>query len=149
MTPAELLLVAVRWAHGMAAVAWVGGSLFLLWVLEPALRAADEADRLDGVRRAAYRGFRELADAAIVIFVVSGAVLTFDRLSSAAATPAYVAVLAAKIALALAMFYLSTRLRQATPARRLTLARWQVGLGALVILLAAILKTLYESGLTA
>src|SRR5262249_4255775 len=113
VTPAELLLVAVRWAHGMAAVACVGGSLCLLWVLERALRAADDADRLEAVRRAAYRGFRELADAAIVIFVVSGAVLTFDRLSSAAATPAYVVVLAIKIALALAMFYLSTRMRLA------------------------------------
>ena len=147
MTPAELLLVAVRWAHAMAAVAWIGGSAFLLWVVEPALGAAGDGVWVEALRRAVYRGFRDVVDAAIVALVVSGAVLTFDRIASAAASPAYVAVLGAKVALAVVTFYIATRLRRADPARRLPLARWQVGLGALVILLAAVLKTLYESGL--
>ena len=146
MAPAELLLVAVRWAHAMAAVAWVGGSLFLLAVLDPALRHSPEPD---GLRRALQQGFRELADAAIVVFVISGAILTFDRLTGTAASPTYLGVLGLKVILALAMFYLATRLRRADPSRRPSLARWQVGLGAVVILLAAMLKTLYEGGLRA
>jgi uncharacterized membrane protein len=147
VAPAEILLVAVRWAHAMAAVAWVGGSVFLLWVLEPALGVLGEGDRSKAARAVAARGFRELADAAIVVFIVSGAILTFDRLSSPAASPAYVAILGAKVALAVVTFILATRLRRADRARRLPLARWQVGLGAAIILLAALLKTLYEGGL--
>jgi uncharacterized membrane protein len=148
VAPAELLLVAVRWAHAMAAVAWVGGNLFLLWVLEPALRSFSGSEGSGPLWRAVSQGFRELTDASIIVFIISGAVLTFDRLSSVAASPAYVGVLAAKLALALVAFFLAARLRRAEPARRLWLARWQVGLGALIILLAAVLKTLYESGLT-
>jgi uncharacterized membrane protein len=147
VAPAEILLVAVRWAHAMAAVAWVGGSVALLWLLEPALGTLGEGDRQAAARKVAYRGFRELADAAAVAFVVSGVVLTFDRLSGPAASPSYVAILGAKVALAVVTFILATRLRRAEAAQRLALARWQVGLGATIILLAALLKTLYEGGL--
>ncbi len=147
VAPAELLLVAVRWAHAMAAVCWVGGSLFLLFVLEPSLRAAEDPKWSVSLRQAVYSGFRELADAAIVAFIVSGAILTFDRLSSNAASPLYLAVLALKVLLAVIMFYLAARLRRAEHTRRDRFARWQVGLGAAVILLAAVLKTLYENGL--
>jgi uncharacterized membrane protein len=144
VAPAELLLVAVRWAHAMASVAWVGGNVFLLWALEPALQ---ESDRANGLRQAVYRGFRELADASIVVFVVTGAILTFDRLSNSAATVTYLATLAAKVVLAVIMFALATRMRRVSPGLRVSLTRWQVGLGALVILLAALLKSLYENGL--
>lgn len=149
MAPADLLLVAVRWAHSAAAVAWVGGSLFLLLVLEPALRATPASDALAVLRRLVYQGFRELADASIVVFVVSGAVLVFDRLAGSTATPLYAAVLGLKVVLAVLMFILAYRLRQAPLPERSTFARWQVGLGALVLLLASLLKTLYESGVRA
>src|SRR5688572_3586558 len=110
--------------------------------MEPALQ---ESNRSNGLRQAVYRGFRELADASIVVFVVTGAILTFDRLSSSAATVTYLATLAAKVVLAVIMFALATRMRRVNPVLRVPLTRWQVGLGALVILLAAFLKSLYEN----
>ena len=41
MTPADAFLLLVRWLHVVAAVAWVGGNLFYLLVLVPALRKPD------------------------------------------------------------------------------------------------------------
>ena len=37
MTGGDLFLVVVRWIHVVAAAAWVGGSIFYLFVLRPAL----------------------------------------------------------------------------------------------------------------
>lgn len=146
MTPAELLLTAIRWVHMLATVAWVGGNLILVWVIRPALQSADRAGGADQMPRAVAQGLRDLADACIVVFLVSGAVLTFDRLAAPAATPLYLAVLGAKLVLAAVAFTLAMRLRRAEPMRRFAFARWQTVLGAIIIWLAAVLKTLYESG---
>ena len=34
----DWILLVIRWAHAVAAVAWVGGGIFYLMVLRPALR---------------------------------------------------------------------------------------------------------------
>src|SRR5919202_7143955 len=91
----EALRVAIRWVHGVATLAWVGGSLFYLLALRPAIRAAGAPP---GFERAVAAQFREVVEASLVVLVVSGAILTFDRLSTGAATPLYVAVLTIKIA---------------------------------------------------
>lgn len=146
----EAFLLLVRWLHALAALAWVGGSLFYLLVLRPRLRLADAL-----LAQVIAQGFRQVVQTSIVVLVLTGAILTFERLTSPAATVPYVVVLGLKIALALWMFLLARRpLReQPTPASPGWLPPLLAGLrggslmlilGILVYLLADMLKVLAE-----
>ena len=137
------LLVLVRWSHALAAVLLVGGSAVLLLVIGPTI--ADQADDRERLGKAIAPRFKELVDLTLVVFVLSGGLLTFERLSSGAASSAYVVVLGLKIVLSVLVFrwaYLVRRRGWASGT-----ARALVGSGLLVVLLATVLKSLYESGL--
>jgi hypothetical protein len=102
MSILDWILVAIRWGHALAAVAWVGGGMFYILVLRPSFRrrpATAETGQAIGVE------FRGLVNTAIGVLLVTGAVLAASRLTSEAVTIPYVAVLVVKIALALYMFY--------------------------------------------
>src|SRR5919197_1981980 len=90
----EALRVAIRWVHGVATVAWVGGSLFYLLALRPAVRGGGATPAFE---RAVAARFREVVEASLAVLVVSGDILSFDRLSTGLATPLYIAVLSVKI----------------------------------------------------
>ena len=77
------------------------GSLFMLLAGRPALRAADSGGL---VGRALAAEFRPIVVTAIAVLIVSGVILTVDRLTSDAAGTAYTAVLVAKILLAVYAF---------------------------------------------
>ena len=145
-----IILLIIRWAHALAAVVWIGGSLFMLLAGRPALRAADSGGL---VGRALAAEFRPIVVTAIAVLIVSGVILTVDRLTSDAAGMAYTVALVAKILLAVYAFIVAWLL----PRRRdrpsggiggamtgpvaLTLA------GVLVIGLADVLTWLFERGL--
>ena len=94
----------------MAAVAWVGGGMFYLMVLRPAVQQArglpPEISRSIGVE------FRGLVSTAIAILLLTGVILSASRLTQDAVTSPYVAVLVVKIVLALYMFYVVRFMRQ-------------------------------------
>lgn len=140
----EVLLVVIRWSHAAAAVALVGGSAFYLVFLEPALRAAGAGGQ--PIRRAADLGYREIVDLTLVVFIVSGGLLTFERLSGGAASTLYVALLGVKVALSLLLYGWAFAIRRGRgwAGRE---GRFVVGAGFLVVFLATVLKTLYEGGL--
>lgn len=156
----DWILVVIRWAHAVSAVAWVGGGLFYLLVLRPAIR------RSRGVpadMRAAVRDeFRGLVATAIAVLLLTGAVLSFARLTSEAATVPYAVVLGVKIALALFMIYVVRILRRGdygdasadvsnrwqSLARRLTSPVALVVVGVVVIGLSDVLDGLIESNLS-
>ena len=144
MDPRELLLAAVRWFHAAAAAALVGGSAFYLLILAPALRRGGAT--AETVQKAVDSGFKELVDLSLVVFVVSGGLLTFERLSGGAASTLYVGLLALKILLAVLLFGWAFRVRRGAGWQSRE-ARMMVGFGFLVILLASVLKTVYEAGL--
>lgn len=96
----DWILLLIRWAHALGAVAWVGGGIFYLMVLRPALRRT--GPDLE-VNRSIGQEFRGLVNTAIVVLVVTGAILTASRLTLDTVTPPYVAILVLKIALALYM----------------------------------------------
>lgn len=100
MDPLDWILLVIRWAHALGAVAWVGGGIFYLMVLRPALRRAGPAPE---VNRAIEQEFRGLVNTAIVVLVVTGAILTASRLTLDTVTMPYVAVLVLKVVLALYM----------------------------------------------
>ena len=100
MNALDWILLVIRWAHALGAVAWVGGGIFYLMVLRPAFRRANPAPE---VNRSIGQEFRGLVNTAIVVLVVTGAILTASRLTLDTVTLPYVAVLVLKVALALYM----------------------------------------------
>lgn len=129
----DLLLIAVRLAHALSAAIWIG-SAFLLTVAPSAVWEVPDHER---------RGLREGFRLGVAVFVVSGAVMTAERLSSAALPPTYVAVLGFKIALAVWMFGMARRLDAASPARREGARRLLIA-GVGIYILALILRRIFE-----
>ncbi len=158
----DVILLIIRWAHALAAVTWIGGSLFLLLAGRPALRAADSQGV---VARALAVEFRPIVATAIGVLIVSGVILAVSRLTSDAASLGYVGVLIAKIALAVYAFaiaWLLPRRRRSEavatgePATPAVWHRVRAGLtgttmltvaGVIVIGLADVLGWLFERGL--
>ena len=100
MSVLDGILLVIRWAHALGAVAWVGGGIFYLMVLRPAFHRIQPAPE---VSRSIGQEFRGLVNTAVVVLVVTGAILTASRLTLDTVTLPYVAVLVLKVALALYM----------------------------------------------
>jgi putative copper export protein len=90
----ELLLICARAAHMLAAAAWVGGAIVYAIVGRPNLGTGK-------------RSFPWLVGVCAWVLMLSGAVLTFDRLTGARASTLYALLLALKVGLALALFLLA------------------------------------------
>ena len=146
----DAILLIIRWAHALAAVTWIGGSLFMLLAARPALRNAD-ADGLVG--RVLVAEFRPIVVTAIAVLIVTGVILTVDRLTSDAAGIAYTGVLVAKIVLAVYAFAVAWMLPRRRGNDTAGIGRALSGpaaltlVGVIVIGLADVLAWLFERGL--
>ena len=146
----DAILLVIRWAHALAAVTWIGGSLFMLLAGRPALRSVSP----DGlVGRALAAEFRPIVVTAIAVLIVTGVMLTVDRLTSEAAGIAYTGVLVAKIALAVYAFAVAWMLPRRRGNATSGIGRALSGpvaltiAGVIVIGLADVLAWLFERGL--
>lgn len=140
----EALRVLLRWLHLLATTAWIGGSLFYLVALRPALRAGTAPP---AVGSTAGREFGHLVRLCIPVLLVTGALLTFDRLADGRGNALYAGLLALKIAAALVMFVIAWEFGRPGVRRRPSDARAVVllGLGVLILLLAPLLRAVYGS----
>jgi uncharacterized membrane protein len=146
------LRVIVRFAHTLAAAAWVGGSILYLVVVLPALRSGGPAPAV-AAQVAAL--FRRLTNICIGVLLLSGAFMVFDRLTQTTLGLPYLIVLCLKIVSAIAMFILAIYLGQSNIRRlakrstRLSKAAPQLmlALGIFVFLLGALLNQLFEATL--
>lgn len=102
MTPGEGFLLLMRWLHALAAVTWIGGSLFYVLFLRPAQRSPDVSGPLLGPGTLVQ--FRSLVDTCMAVLLVTGTILLFDRLTDASTGTPYVVTVSIKIGLALWMF---------------------------------------------
>lgn len=153
----DILSLLVRYAHLLAAVAWVGGAMFLQSTFRPALLdLAPEKRSILG--RLVGRRFGETVGVSLVVLIVSGAILTFERLTGGLVGPLYAGLLALKVALSLAMGFLAWRLSSRrspvqtgsplTPGPSQSRAGQIVlGLGLTVLLLALVLRAIFEAAL--
>ena len=145
----EIRLI-MRAAHILAAAAWVGGSIFYLAVALPALRNGGSAPGVAGQIAAL---FKRVVNICMGVLLLSGAYLTFDRLTTTSLGWPYLVVLVLKITAALTLFVLAIYLGQSNIRRlakrttRLSKAAPQLmlALGILVFLLGALLNTLFEA----
>jgi putative copper export protein len=138
-----LLLVAMRLLHAMAAIVWIGAIWFELFVALPALDSGEASALLARFDLA----MREIVQTALIVFLVSGAILTVERLSRGAASTAYVTLLGVKIVLAIVMFQVGFRFRGARGPRRIRGLQIMAALGLAIVVIATILKSLYERAL--
>lgn len=164
MNAADVFLLVVRWLHLVSAAAWVGGSLFYLLVLRPALRRSPESS--EGMSLTASAEFRALVDTCMLVLLTTGIILTFNRLTPGFVGVPYAATLGVKIALSIWMFILARgrrravtvaahRERVAPATTRLQRSIRAISgynavaiLGIVVFLLADLLKVLYEMALS-
>ena len=125
MDALDWILFGIRWGHAVSAVAWVGGGIFYLMVLRPAIRQSQGLPKDTG--RAIGVEFRGLASTAIAVLLITGVILSASRLTEDVITSPYVVVLVVKIALALYMFYVVRFMRQDSYPEDRTLgdSRWQ------------------------
>ena len=123
MTIPDGILTALYWLHHLGAVAWVGGSVFYLLVLRPAFQRAAPAPE---TRRAIGAEFRGVVHTAIILLVITGAIMTAAQLTREETSPQYLATLILKIGLAVYMMFLVWRSRRPTPptAPPPALGRW-------------------------
>lgn len=149
----DVLRVALRWLHAVAAVAWIGGSLFYLVVLNPAFASSPPDPSSRTLRARINATFRDLVQASVVVFALTGVVLLYDQLSRPGITLAYTLVLGAHGALPVAMFLLVQRLGRARPAPSAggsPAAWWRqpqillLILGLLTYLTAIVMQVMYE-----
>jgi uncharacterized membrane protein len=176
MSLADILYLTIRWIHAIAAVTWIGGGIFLLIVLQPALVRRNST--FGSVAGLVGKEFRSLVETCVVVLVITGIILALQRLTSPVVGVNYVAVLGLKIALALGMFSLAwarrgrghnveNRLSKQTndgdmassmeTLNRISLAHKLISglkgvnliviLGLLILLLSDLLGALYEVGL--
>ncbi len=132
---ADALLILLRWLHALAAVAFLG------WVLVLLMEGAPQVQNVRGAHR-----FKEVTEITLVVFLASGAILSFDRLSHGAGN-LYAALLALKILGSVGAYQFAFRWRRAgLPSASLD-GRIVLILGAGTVLLAAMLKGVFESGL--
>jgi putative copper export protein len=145
------LLVVLRFIHVMAAALWVGGGIVVL-----AARTAANTAPLTGTSSAALgHAVGRLVGTGVAVFVLTGALLAFNRLAEQSIDAAYVAVLAGKVLLTLGMFRLAVpRRRRVDPRAAQAPSRpwWQsrtaliVALGLAAYLLSLILNEMAELG---
>jgi hypothetical protein len=131
----EALIVLIRWIHAMTAVLWIGAAFAILGV--------HASISVDGPLTESVNGaYRDLTDVAVPIFLLTGALLTFERFSRGVPASAYIGLLAAKLVLAFGMFHLGYSLRRSSLSDAPGKVRALCVAGAGVVLLATILKAL-------
>ena len=130
---AEALLVALRWLHALAAIVFLGWSA-VLWLDGPPR----------GDQPAARQRFKEVTELTLLLFLATGAVLTFDRLSRGAGG-VYAGVLALKVMCSVVAYQYAFRWRRmGLPVGALD-GRLVWIFGAASVRLAAVLKGVSDS----
>lgn len=102
MSVADLFLLLILWLHLVTAAAWIGGSIFILLVLQPMVRNRPGAPKL--LTSAASIEFRGLTNLCILVLIATGSLLALQRLAAGQASTAYAVTLLIKSALTVWMF---------------------------------------------
>lgn len=133
---AEAILVLLRWLHALAAVAFLGW--LLVYLLEPAPEGS--------VRPLSSSRFKEVTEVTLLVFLATGAVLSFDRLSRGAGTT-YALLLGLKVIVSLLAYQFAVGWRRSGLSLGSPDGKRAAACGAAAVLLAAILKGVFENGL--
>ncbi len=145
----DIFRALIRWVHVIAAVAWVGGGIFYLLVLTPAWADSVVGEQAEMLRRAIGSRFRELTGTCILALVVTGVIITIDRLSDPRVTLMYGILLGLKLLLVAFMYVIFRQLGDPGRAKRWNSPETMLGLGVLVFFITVALRLTYEASLRA
>lgn len=95
------------WLHLVAAISWIGGTIFLSVVLVPVLKRAPFAPQKSLIFRAIARRFRSVVWGAIAILLLTGPLLLHQRGISIADPASWPMVLMAKLGLVTVLLLLT------------------------------------------
>jgi uncharacterized membrane protein len=101
------MIVLLVWFHMLAAVAWIGGTIFLSVVLVPVLRGEAFASQRSLLFRTTARRFRAVVWSAIAVLLLTGPLLLHQRGIPIADPSGWPTVLAAKLGLVAILFLLT------------------------------------------
>lgn len=104
MSIGDIFLLIVRWLHLLSAAAWVGGGLFYLLVLMPALRRSGASPRR--LMTEVANEFRSLVNTCIIILLATGVILALNRLTASNTDTPYAMTLGMKSILSVWMVWL-------------------------------------------
>ena len=100
----DVFHIFIRWAHLVSATIWVGGSLFWLLVINPASKKTS-ANLIEFAKKMSSE-FRSLVNTCIFIMIITGVIMTFNRITPGNIGATYLILLGVKIILVLIMIYL-------------------------------------------
>lgn len=101
------MTVLLVWLHVLAAVAWIGGTIFLSLVLAPLVRSRKAAPEFLALFRLAARRFRVVVWSAIALLLTTGPVLLHQRGLSVLAPTEWPYVLRVKLGLVAVLLFLT------------------------------------------
>ncbi|MCL4541414.1 MAG: hypothetical protein M1396_03605 [Chloroflexi bacterium] len=143
------LLVIIRIFHLLAAITWVGGMIFFIGALQPALKSAVHSDQQRLLFSLVNDQMREVSQVSSIVLIFTGAILTFDRLSQPHLHRIYAVILALKVLLSVIMMVIASGLARRTR-RQKHLPHWLSApyvvlvLGLAVSALAVILQVIFD-----
>lgn len=97
----------VMWLHLLAAVAWIGGMLFLSVVLVPVLRREPFASQRAVLIRTTALRFRSVVWSAIMVLLITGPLLLHERGIPITDPSGWPRILAAKLGLVTILLFLT------------------------------------------
>ena len=97
----DFLLLSIRWIHLVAASMWIGGSLFYLFILGPALKKQGHEDRQNkgSLNNIISLNFKRMVDICLWTLVISGSVILVDRATGNHLNTMYLIAISVKLLL--------------------------------------------------
>ena len=153
MSTEVILAVVFRWAHILAAVVAVGGTIFMRLVLAPAVRASLTDDQHAALRQAVTARWKMVVMTCIAVLLASGVFNFFiTSMEKAKSSALYHPLFGLRILAALGVFFIASALTgraKAFEGMRAQAPKWMAVaavLGVVVILISGLLKNLPAGG---
>ena len=105
----DLITIFIKWLHSIAAMSWVGGSVFFALIIRPVQSSMNQEHSV--VFKNISIIYRDLVDISVIGIILSGIFLMFTKLSENI-TNEWIIVFLIKLFISVIMFYLVWRFRQ-------------------------------------
>ncbi|MBR91212.1 MAG: hypothetical protein CL903_00180 [Dehalococcoidia bacterium] len=105
----DLITIFIKWLHSIAAMSWVGGSIFFALIIRPVQSSMNR--KYSVVFKNISIIYRDLVDISVIGIILSGIFLMFTKLSENI-TNEWMIVFIIKLFISVIMFYLVWRFRQ-------------------------------------
>lgn len=102
MAPIEIFLVLMRWLHLTSAAVWIGGSIFFILVVQSKTNDSRQFEKIS--KFGILSEFSSMSHILISILLLSGMILTVNRLTIGTISSLYLSILSFKIILSLWLF---------------------------------------------